>query len=253
MKIKEDNRLYQDDDNPYPFVESPNSDKGVQRLYLVMHYTAGSNAQAAIDWLTNPQKDDPTKRVSVHLVISRTGEITQLLPFDRIAWHTGWSYWEGRSSINRFSIGIELDNDGVLKKAADGWVSEFGGVFDFNDEQVLAATHWKNFTENGWVRFPEVQIQAALEVARCLNQEYHFLDVLGHEDINDQKVDPGPAFPMQRFRQQVLGRPDPIIKKHTIKTFTKVYENMAGQAKAPHLPPRLPGGQIAACTPVEVL
>lgn len=104
---------------------------GIQPLCVVMHYLARPRTQAVIEWVTNSQKDDPTKRFSMRLTISRTNGTAQLLPFDRIAWHMGWSYWEEMSSINRFSIGIELDNDSVLNKAVEGWVCGFGGVFDF--------------------------------------------------------------------------------------------------------------------------
>ena len=62
----------------------------------------------------------PNHASSAHLVISRTGEITQLVSFNLIAWHAGFSFWEDFVSMNRYSIGIELDNDGVLKRDPTG-------------------------------------------------------------------------------------------------------------------------------------
>jgi N-acetylmuramoyl-L-alanine amidase len=249
MKIKPDFRLVHDDDTPYPFVKSPNSDAGVQPLYLLLHFTAGSTAEGAVAWLTNPQPESPDRRVSVHLVISRTGEITQLVPFDRIAWHAGFSYWEGRRSMNRFSIGIELDNDGNLTPKDGGWISEARAVYQ--NDQVLVARHWKHFREYGWLKYPDAQVQATLEVAQALNQQYHFLDVIGHEDVHPDKVDPGPAFPMSWLRQQLFGRPEALIEKFNTRSATKIYENVDGQA--PHLPPRLSAGPIPAGVPVKVL
>jgi N-acetylmuramoyl-L-alanine amidase len=249
MKIKEDNRLYHEDDTPFPFVPSPNFDLRVQPLYLIIHYTAGETSEGAIAWLTNPQPANPDGRVSVHLVISRTGEITQLVSFDRIAWHAGFSYWEGRRSMNSFSIGIELDNDGNLNRKDGGWISAAGAVY--RDDQVLVTTHWKHFREFGWLKYPDAQIHATLEVAQLLKQQYNLIDVLGHEDVQQDKVDPGPAFPMAWFRQQVFGRPEPLSEKFSTNRATKVYENVDGQA--PHLPPRLAVSPIPSGTPVKVL
>ncbi|MGR8980788.1 MAG: 1,6-anhydro-N-acetylmuramyl-L-alanine amidase AmpD [Gammaproteobacteria bacterium] len=48
-------------------------------------------------------------KVSAHLLIKRTGEIVQYVPFDRRAWHAGMSVYAGREKCNDFSIGIELE------------------------------------------------------------------------------------------------------------------------------------------------
>jgi AmpD protein len=48
-------------------------------------------------------------RVSAHLLIRRTGEVVQYVPFQRRAWHAGVSSWEGRERCNDFSIGIEME------------------------------------------------------------------------------------------------------------------------------------------------
>ncbi len=248
MKIHDDHRLYHDDGTPYPFIPSPNIGPAVEHVFLIMHYTAGSNAQGAIEWLTNPQPGNPDKRVSAHLVIGRDGQITQLVPFDRIAWHAGFSFWEGRRLINRYSIGIELDNDGALKPGPNGWVAKSGAVYP--DDQVLVAAHWKNFAKNGWQIFPKVQIEAALEVSRLIVERYHLQEVLGHEDIHVAKVDPGPAFDLQHFREQLFGRQQPIIERYTMKRPARVYLDQGGLP--PHLPPRLAQSPLDPGTQVKV-
>jgi N-acetyl-anhydromuramoyl-L-alanine amidase len=48
-------------------------------------------------------------KVSAHLVISRSGIITQYVPFNKRAWHAGQSEYQGRTHCNDFSIGIELE------------------------------------------------------------------------------------------------------------------------------------------------
>ncbi len=48
-------------------------------------------------------------RVSAHLLVRRTGEVVQYVPFHRRAWHAGTSSWQGRERCNDYSIGIELE------------------------------------------------------------------------------------------------------------------------------------------------
>jgi N-acetylmuramoyl-L-alanine amidase len=199
MKII-DHRLCKDDGTPYPFVASPNIGDKIQHEYLVMHYTAGRTAAGAVQWLTNP-----AAQASAHLVIGRDGSITQLVPFDTVAWHAGASSWEGRVGLNRYSIGIEMDNAGRLTRHADRWRAWFGA--DYADSEVIEAVH-KNETEPcGWHIYTPEQIEVVFEVATLLMQDYKLLDMIGHEDIAPgRKSDPGPAFPMQNLRARVLGR-----------------------------------------------
>lgn len=48
-------------------------------------------------------------KVSAHLLIKRTGNVVQYVPFDKRAWHAGQSVYLGREKCNDFSIGIELE------------------------------------------------------------------------------------------------------------------------------------------------
>lgn len=48
-------------------------------------------------------------KVSSHILIKRSGEIVQFVPFHERAWHAGQSTYMGRGSCNDFSIGIELE------------------------------------------------------------------------------------------------------------------------------------------------
>lgn len=47
-------------------------------------------------------------KVSAHYVIDRDGLIYNTVPEEKIAYHAGKSFWQGRNSCNKFSIGIEL-------------------------------------------------------------------------------------------------------------------------------------------------
>jgi len=48
-------------------------------------------------------------QVSSHILIKRSGEIVQFVPFNERAWHAGQSDFCGRERCNDFSIGIELE------------------------------------------------------------------------------------------------------------------------------------------------
>ena len=74
---------------------------------IILHYTAGVSAQSSPRYLARPDV-----KASAHLVIGRLGKIIQLVSFDVEAWHAGQSSYAGRTCLNRFSIGIELDNLG---------------------------------------------------------------------------------------------------------------------------------------------
>jgi N-acetylmuramoyl-L-alanine amidase len=201
MKV-DAHRLLDDEGEPVRFVASPNVGGAVQPKYLVMHYTAGRNAESAIRSLT-----DPAAKASAHLVISRTREITQLVPFDRVAWHAGVSRWHGLEGLNAYSLGIELDNAGALTRHGNRWRAWFGG--EYPDRDVIEAAHKHDGIVRGWHLFPEVQLRAAIDAARALVEAYGLEDVIGHDDIAPgRKIDPGPAFPMAEFRAAVMGRRD---------------------------------------------
>lgn len=100
-------------------------------------------------------------RVSSHLLIKRTGEIVQFVPFVKRAWHAGESFFEGRARCNDFSIGIELE-----------------GTDDIPYEAM-------QYTQLGGVVAALRQAYPAITLER----------IVGHADIAPgRKTDPGPAF-----------------------------------------------------------
>jgi N-acetylmuramoyl-L-alanine amidase len=168
--------------------------------WLVMHYTAGGSASESINWLCNP-----AAKASAHLVIARDGTVTQLVPFNRVAWRAGLSEWKGVENMNRHSIGIELDNHGFLGTVAPqgGW--RFRDVAPVAYPHVLMATHKAGKPRGGWHTYTDAQMRAATEVARLLVHTYGLEDVIGHDDIAPgRKTDPGPAFGMEVFKAEVM-------------------------------------------------
>jgi len=48
-------------------------------------------------------------KVSAHFLVRRRGELIQLVPCTKRAWHAGPSSWWGRERCNDFSVGVELE------------------------------------------------------------------------------------------------------------------------------------------------
>ena len=192
------------------FVETPNKGGDLSPRYLVFHYTAGKSAKSSIDWLTNSES-----QASAHLVVARNGRVTQLAPFNVKAWHAGISHWDGLSGLNSYSIGIEMDNAGPLKKVGDKYQAWFGTLY--GEDQVIYGKHKLDDQPRWWHAYKEVQILKALELAQLLVRHYGLKDVVGHEDIApSRKRDPGPAFPLEHIRAKVLGRKEEERERYEV-------------------------------------
>jgi N-acetylmuramoyl-L-alanine amidase len=187
------------------FVHSPNHSGYLinqQADTIVIHYTGGSSAESSVRSLCNPNS-----KASAHLVIGRDGTVFQLVPFNQVAWHAGKSQHDetGRQGMNKYSIGIELDNAGALtKKDDDHYISWFGRSYPAKD--VIAGVHRNESNTRYWHMYTDVQIAVCLEICRLLSISYPIKYVLGHEEISPgRKIDPGPAFPLETFRNKVIG------------------------------------------------
>lgn len=183
------------------FVPSPNFSLPIQPTYLVIHFTAGPTTEGTVSWFRNKASN-----VSAHLVIGRDGKVTQMVPFDKKAWHAGVSQWGSIQGLNQHSIGIELVNGGKLSlNGKKQWVTWSLKVIP--DEEVTVAEHKNEHTATGWHEYTEEQLESLISVASVLHEEFKFSDILGHEDIAPtRKVDPGPLFPMNSFKSKILGR-----------------------------------------------
>ena len=151
---------------------------------IVLHYTAGSDYMASANYLARPDV-----KASAHVVIGRKGEVVQLVPFNIEAWHAGKSRFAGRSDLNHYSIGIELDNLGQLQKRGGEFVAECGMVVPFEevytDDSGQEETYWHKYTSR--------QVKVLEEVCGLLTDCYPIDEIVGHSDVTSRKVDPGPA------------------------------------------------------------
>ncbi len=160
---------------------SPNYDdrpQGCTPDLIVLHnislppYEFGT---AAIDQLFTNQVDPNAHpyfalinhlRVASHLLIRRTGEIVQYVPFHKRAFHAGISTYCGRERCNDFSIGIEIEGSDFVP---------------FSDKQYQ-------------------QLEQLLPALVATYPTLSLQHITGHEHIAPgRKTDPGPFFNWQRL------------------------------------------------------
>jgi N-acetylmuramoyl-L-alanine amidase len=145
---------------------------------LILHYTGMPDARQALEWLCNPASE-----VSAHYFVFENGDVAQLVPEDRRAWHAGAGSWDGEADINSRSIGIEIANPGH---------------------------------DGGLPPFPEAQIARVIALARDIVDRWSIAPerVLAHSDVAPgRKQDPGERFPWARLHAAGVGHwvdPAPI-------------------------------------------
>ena len=111
-------------------------------------------------------------KVSSHLLITRSGDILQFVPFHKRAWHAGISVFEEQENCNDFSIGIELEGC---------------------DDDI----------------FEEIQYEALNSILNLLKNEYSIPDknIVGHQHVApERKTDPGPNFDWSKINASHLDR-----------------------------------------------
>ena len=151
------------------FTLSKRSKKKIK--FIILHYTGMKNESSAIKRLC-----EESSKVSAHYFIKKNGNILNLVPDLYEAWHAGKSSWKKFKSLNRYSIGIEIQNSG----------------HDFN---------YENFTSK--------QINSLKRLLKNLVKIYNInpKNVLGHSDIApDRKKDPGEKFPWKNLSKIKLAQ-----------------------------------------------
>jgi N-acetylmuramoyl-L-alanine amidase len=209
---------------------------------IVIHYTAGRDAESSAKFLCSEVK------ASAHIVIGRDGKIIQLVPFNTISWHAGVSAYGSREGLNKYSIGIELDNAGILQKTGNEYKAWFGRSYAENE--VVFATHRNESSPAYWQSFTEAQIEACRQVCELLINKYGINLILGHEEIAPgRKQDPGPAFPLDKFRDRLLthnrsDEPDFIDQKGSVTADLLNIRSGAGISFDKIAPPLKMGSEV---------
>ena len=128
--------------------------------FIIIHYTGMRKETEAIKKLC-----DLKSKVSSHYFIKNNGKILLMVPELYKAWHAGVSEWKKFKSLNKYSVGIEINNPG----------HDYG---------------YKNFNLK--------QIKSLKKLLQNLMKKYNIKkhNILGHSDIApSRKKDPGEKFP----------------------------------------------------------
>ena len=153
---------------------SPNYSKKSRDLkdikFIIIHYTGMRKEASAIERLCNVKF-----KVSAHYFIKKNGSVLNLVPPLYEAWHAGKSGWKNFKFLNRYSIGIEIQNSGHDNK-------------------------YENFTQK--------QIISTKKLLKCLINKFNVKskNILGHSDIApNRKKDPGEKFPWKYLAKNKIG------------------------------------------------
>ena len=128
--------------------------------FIVIHYTGMQNESRAINKLCSLGSN-----VSCHYFIKNNGNLLNLVPDTYESWHAGKSNWKKYKLLNKYSIGIEIQNPG----------------------------HY-----HGYKHFSKNQMSTLISLLKDLIKKYNInvKNVLGHSDISpNRKKDPGENFP----------------------------------------------------------
>jgi N-acetylmuramoyl-L-alanine amidase len=162
--------------------------------YIIIPYTGMKNELLALSRLT-----DRKSKVSAHYFIKKNGKIINLVPDLYEAWHAGKSNWKNIQSLNRYSIGVEIQNSGH---------------------------------ENFYESFPNKQMISVKKLLRFLVARYrvNYKNILGHSDIApNRKKDPGEKFPWKELAKLKLAQwhqfNEKKLKKLRLKKINLVEEN----------------------------
>jgi len=155
------------------------SRQGRKIIAIVDHITAGAFS-GAVSWLSNP-----AAKASAHYIISRAGEIVQLVADENKAWHAGgpnkpnWPVYDG-TDPNLYTIGIE--HEGYKDQGGNGQLTE-------DQYQATLWLHRQLIAKHG------------IKIDRD--------HIIGHYRIDsvNRPNCPGPAFPWDRLFDDLDNKP----------------------------------------------
>ena len=154
--------------------------------FIIIHYTGMKNESSAIKRLC-----DVKSKVSAHYFIKNNGGVINLVPDAYEAWHAGKSSWKKYTSLNKYSLGVEINNPGHNYQ-------------------------YKNFNPK--------QIKSLTKLLKNLISSYNInpKNILGHSDIApNRKKDPGEKFPWR-----ILAKKHLCEWHHLNQKKIKFYRNM---------------------------
>jgi N-acetyl-anhydromuramyl-L-alanine amidase AmpD len=196
----------------------------------VIHYTADPDPRRVMRWFLMQSHN---ARCSAHAVVlprwtdelreladgfsaikTLSAPILQAVEPNREAWHATWA--------NSWAYGIENVNVGQLQcrsghffwwrprnRSAADWTSKW----DVTDgEPIPLLGRW-------WTPYPREQICANVELLQKVDEYFdgslrERTRIVGHEQVQQNKRDPGPAYPMHALRQALFNKDYFALDQH---------------------------------------
>lgn len=137
---------------------------------LVLHADAARTVAQSLGWMLQREA-----KVSYHYLIGRLGDVYQVVPDQRRAWHAGVSAFAGVADVNDFSIGVSFGNLN-------------DGVEPYRDDQLAAGVE---------LCAELLRRHPAITPARITTHAAIALPP-------GRKTDPGPRFPLADFVARVV-------------------------------------------------
>ena len=106
--------------------------------FLILHYTGMQSARVSLNRLKSPKS-----KVSCHYFIERNGKVCRMVEDNKTAWHAGKSKWKHFNNLNKYSIGIEIQNKGHFIKYQN--FTLFISEYSDNTSNVLIKVHYIKF------------------------------------------------------------------------------------------------------------
>jgi len=162
------------------------SNNKVENKFIILHHTGPKSFDGAVKWLTNPQA-----KASAHYAISSSGEIVQMVNTKKSAWHAGISHWGGLKNLNKYSIGIELFNYGLLEEDGGKFYYEYGREvreYEGSEKPVFGKIVYPSGTVlcGYYVPYPDKQIDRLVALIKGLVEKYPRIgkdDILTHYQV----------------------------------------------------------------------
>jgi len=155
------------------FDKSPNQSARSGKVeYIVLHHTGPGSTKGIVSWLKNP-----VSSASAHFVLGTDGELVCLVDTSQKSWHAGKSSWEGKNDINKFSVGIEICNCGIIDKKPDGFYymvgtkpTKYTGTVSPVEGEIVYPDGKK--TKGWFVPYPDEQIEKLVALCKALVAKY---------------------------------------------------------------------------------
>jgi N-acetylmuramoyl-L-alanine amidase len=132
-----------------PFYSPHNAEREIRPStdYIILHTTEAPKASALRKIRQNGE---------AHYVVDADGHIYHIIDRSRIAFHAGRSMWEGRTTLDNFSIGIEVvgyhdrDLSAAQYQALKELVGELQRIYRIPDERVITHSMVAYGAPNRW-------------------------------------------------------------------------------------------------------